>query len=87
MMLTGTSFRNLDNRRILAIHGSPDNRLVKVEKNLPCERHGKLKCGKCSPKTMAEEYGYLPADWRRVSRKADGQTFVSVYEGDDESHE
>lgn len=66
---------------------SPDNRLLKVEKDILCDRHGKRKCGKCKTKTIAEEYGYLPGDWKRVSRKADGETFVSVFDGDDESHE
>jgi len=64
-----------------------DNRLARVEKDLPCDRHGKRKCSQCQPKTLAEDYGYLPLDWRRVSRKADGKTFVSVFDQDDESHE
>ena len=64
-----------------------DNRLARVEKDLPCDRHGKRKCSQCQPKILAEDYGYLPLDWRRVSRKADGKTFVSVFDQDDESHE
>lgn len=66
---------------------SPDNRLVRVEKDAACDRHGRKRCDTCPPRVEGEEYGYLPEDWRRITRKADGQTYVSVYEGDDESHE
>jgi len=36
---------------------------------------------------VSESYAYLPNDWRRVSRTADGQQFFSVFENADESHE
>ena len=66
---------------------SPDNRLVGVERDLVCDKHGKKRCTQCAPKTVGETYSYLPLDWRRVSRKADGQEFVSVYDGSDEAQE
>ncbi|HOI92760.1 MAG TPA: RHS repeat-associated core domain-containing protein [Candidatus Rifleibacterium sp.] len=63
--------------------------------------YGHLKHGKET--TLYEEYSYLPEDWRRVSRKSgkyeqnfknrgfcrdnEEETFVSVYDGDDESQE
>lgn len=63
--------------------------------------YGHLKHGKET--TLYEEYSYLPEDWRRVSRTTgkyelhsrnrgfcrdnDEETFVSVYDGDDESQE
>jgi RHS repeat-associated protein len=61
---------------------------------------GHLKHGKDS--VVYEEYAYLPQDWRRITRKTGKyqinrrgdskiapkeQTFVSIYDGDDESHE
>jgi RHS repeat-associated protein len=67
---------------------SPDNRLSKVEKDIECPRHGHKRCKKCPQVlTVSEEYGYLPNDWKRVTRTTKGQTFLSVYSGDDESHE
>ena len=63
--------------------------------------YGHLKHGKET--TLYEEYSYLPEDWRRVSRTTgkyeqnfknkgfcrdnEEETFVSVYDGDDESQE
>jgi RHS repeat-associated protein len=61
---------------------------------------GHLKHGKET--VVYEEYAYLPQDWRRITRKTGKyqinrrgdsriapkeQTFVSIYDGDDESHE
>ena len=69
---------------------SPDNRLVKVEKDIPCDRHGIKHCKKCPQTqifTTSENYGYLPNDWRRISRTVDGQRFFSVFDNADESHE
>jgi len=69
---------------------SPDNRLVKVEKDIECPKHGKKKCRQCPQTqtfTVSESYAYLPNDWRRISRTADGQQYLSVYDGADESHE
>jgi|GEM_PF-6330006 len=69
-------------------HWSSDNKLLKVEREIPCKLHSFKGCRKCK-KTfqVSEEYGYLPEDWRRVTRKTDGHTFVSVYDRNDESHE
>lgn len=69
---------------------SPDNRLVKVEKDIECPKHGKKKCHQCpqtQTHTVSESYAYLPNDWRRISRTADGKEYVSVFDGADESHE
>ena len=38
------------------------------------------------PKTCGR-VTFLPEDWRRITRTTDGQTFVSIYDGNDESHE
>ena len=67
---------------------SSDNRLLRVEKDIPCSKHFRRKCNLC-PKivTLSEGYAYLPLDWRRVFRKTDDRTYVSVFDGDDESHE
>lgn len=67
---------------------SSDNRLLKVERDLECSKHGKKKCKKC-PKTftVSESYGYEPESWRRLTRTTEGLQFVSVYAKDDESHE
>ena len=43
---------------------------------LYCPKHGKKKCGQCPSAVTAEEYSYLPQDWRRVTRATythDGQ--------------
>ncbi|HEY9070824.1 MAG TPA: RHS repeat-associated core domain-containing protein [Candidatus Ozemobacteraceae bacterium] len=97
---------------------TPYNRLLAVEKDLLCDRHGVKRCGKCpSHRVRSEEYGYLPGDWRRVTRyisdsgcghgfghghghdceeipghgrgheDATGTMYLSVYQGEDESHE
>ncbi|MFZ2959787.1 MAG: RHS repeat-associated core domain-containing protein, partial [Candidatus Ozemobacteraceae bacterium] len=67
---------------------SQDNRLSRVEKDIECQKHRKKKCRHC-PKifTVAETYGYVPESWKRISRKIGDETFVSLYDGDDESHE
>jgi YD repeat-containing protein len=86
-----------------------DNRLVKVETTGKGCKHykyqgngyGHLKHG--DGVTVHEEYGYLPNDWRRVSRKIihiipqkngknssnveSAEVFFSVFDGNDESHE
>ena len=38
------------------------------------------------PKTCGR-VTFLPEDWRRVTRTFNGETFVSIYDGNDESHE
>ncbi|MBF0409504.1 MAG: hypothetical protein HQM10_19345 [Candidatus Riflebacteria bacterium] len=67
---------------------SSDNRLLKVEREIECSKHTRKHCGKC-PRAfeISEEYVYLPADNRVVSRKIGNSTFLSVYDGLDESHE
>lgn len=67
---------------------SNDNRLMATEKDIECQRHGKRKCRQC-PKffTVSESYGYVPESWKRITRKTGDDTFVSLYDGDDESHE
>jgi len=67
---------------------SSDNRLVKVEKDIECPKHGKKKCHQCPQTfTLAEEYSYLPESWKRITRKTGDQTFVSIYDGNDEALE
>lgn len=67
---------------------SPDNRLLKVEREIPCHKHFLFHCRKCAKKVeVAEEYTYYPEDWRLMTRKSGDTTFFSVYDGADESHE
>ncbi|MBF0410120.1 MAG: RHS repeat-associated core domain-containing protein [Candidatus Riflebacteria bacterium] len=67
---------------------SSDNRLTKIEREVMCKKHSIFHCRKC-PRIfeIEEEYGYLPEDWRRISRITQGTEFFSVYDGEDESHE
>ncbi|MFZ2664040.1 MAG: RHS repeat-associated core domain-containing protein, partial [Patescibacteria group bacterium] len=67
---------------------SNDNRLTRTEKDIECPKHGKRKCKKCPQIfTIAEAYGYAPESWKRITRKTGDETFVSLFDGDDESHE
>jgi RHS repeat-associated protein len=67
---------------------SPDNRLIKVEKDIECHRHGKRQCHHCPQTlTLSETYTYEPESWRRLTRKTDAVEMVSVYDGNDESGE
>lgn len=67
---------------------SADNRLLKVEKVTECKKHHKRHCQHCcNTDSSFEEYEYLPEDWRRVVRKTNTDTFVSIYDMEDESHE
>ena len=67
---------------------SPDNRLLKAEKDIKCPKHGKKHCHQCPQTfTTSESYGYEPLSWKRLTRKTDDQTFVSIFDQDDESHE
>jgi RHS repeat-associated protein len=67
---------------------SPDNRLVKVEKDIECHRHGKKRCRQCPQiVTLSESYTYEPESWRRLTRKTNDAELISVYDGNDESGE
>jgi RHS repeat-associated protein len=67
---------------------SPDNRLVKVEKDIECPKHGKKKCRQCPQTvTLSESYTYEPESWRRLTRKTNDAELISVYDGNDESGE
>ncbi|MFZ2960404.1 MAG: DUF6531 domain-containing protein [Candidatus Ozemobacteraceae bacterium] len=66
---------------------SADNRLLQVSKDLQCDKHRNWRCLKCKPKTISESYAYAPESWKRITRKTGDDTYVSLYDGDDESHE
>jgi RHS repeat-associated protein len=67
---------------------SPDNRLVKVEKDIECPKHGKKRCHQCPQTvTLSESYTYEPESWRRLTRKTNDAELISVYDGNDESGE
>jgi len=82
----GNLVRSVESQLETKYAWSADNRLLRMERDLPCSRHGGKSC-RCAKRIDSEVYGYLPEDWRRVTRTADGLTFVSVFDGDDESHE
>ena len=75
---------------------SSDNRLTRVSKELPCEKHWFFRCKKCQTMTQSEIYSYIPGSWKRIGKTAtvtvngkvkDSDTYFSVYDGDDESTE
>jgi RHS repeat-associated protein len=66
---------------------SSENQLLKVIKDNPCPVHQAKKCRCPWAQAEQEEYSYLPEDWRRVTRKTGSLSFVSFYDGADESHE
>lgn len=85
---------NSDNR-LVKVEKTADG--CKHDKYRKGHGYGHYKHGKSS--VSYEEYTYLPEDWRRVTRtvgtikttgkhsKDKAETFVSVYDGADESHE
>jgi len=74
-----------------------DNRMVRVEKDVDCRVHGHGHCRCSRQSVISEHYAYLPETWKRLSRTVSAAhehgranepvTFVSVFDGDDESHE
>jgi len=114
----GNQVHSLENGNETSFTWSVDNRLIRVDKSVDCpvHHHGHCRCAK--RETITESYGYLPEDWRRITRTItwngaghghghgtghdcgaipgigrghDGcgapTTFVSVYDGQDESNE
>jgi RHS repeat-associated protein len=85
---------NSDNRLVRVEKASGD---CKHKKDRRGHGFGHLKHAKEA--VVYEEYAYLPQDWRRITRKTGinrrgdsriaraEQTFVSIYDGADESHE
>ncbi|KAF1079137.1 MAG: hypothetical protein GQF41_4550 [Candidatus Rifleibacterium amylolyticum] len=88
-------FWNSDNRLIRVEKAQKG---CKHDKDKKVYGYGHLKHG--AESVTYEEYSYLPEDWRRISRKAgqyetrhngkikqNEETFISIYDGADESHE
>lgn len=64
------------------------NQLLNTESPTRCQKHCRSSCNKCPTRyDSIESYSYFPADWRRSIRKTAAASFVSLYDGDDESHE
>jgi RHS repeat-associated protein len=77
-----------ENGKNTRYHWTSDNRLLRVESPARCARHNRSNCSRCPTKyETVESYSYYPGDWRRSIRQTPAATFVSMYDGDDESHE
>lgn len=84
----GNLINSEENGKNTRYHWSSDNRLLGVASPAKCSRHCRINCSRCPVKyDTVESYSYYPDDWRRSIRQTPAATFVSLYDGDDESHE